>query len=206
MNWKIIYLHPTNTHTWRPRLKKKVKNGNDDYWTKQEPTWYSVWMMATVALNPSRRWNLKTVVPILFSSASSTAIMSLMSMSHDPQRANKLYTSAPFQGACVDSGAEVSIIAADQAKAYQIIMGSIIRLIPSPLWFKCFDYIFKSDGVTNVRVPVPDGRYISFQAHIVKADISMLIGIYLLLKHGLVLEPFTGHITQQNHRLSMPMT
>lgn len=112
----------------------------------------------TCTLNLTRRSDSQAVVPIIHHSESASDLMSEMYMSHDPQLAKKIYTLATFQGAYVNSGAEVNAIGANQMNSYDHMIGSRMQLSPSPLWINFGDYICKIDVVTNVRVPVRDGR------------------------------------------------
>lgn len=130
----------------------------------------------------------------------------VFSLSHNPQRAAKTYTEDTFHGACFDSGAEVSVIGMEQARAYHKMTGSCMRLTPSTLNFKFGDFLCKSEGVTNVRVPMPQGGFISFAAHVVCADIPMLVGLDLLRKHQLVLDFEACRITQKRNDWHLPMT
>lgn len=79
-------------------------------------------------------------------------------MIYSPREAVKVYTSHTFQGACVDSGTEVSDIGTDQAIAYA--MGIEIKIMPSTLCFRLINFVFNSDGAMNVHFPVPNGAFI----------------------------------------------
>lgn len=148
----------------------------------------------------------RSSAPILFQTPGHKRTVRVMSMAHDPKQATKMYTSATFQGACVDSGAEVSVIGADQAQAYQAMMGTPMHMTPSSLQFKFGNYLCQSSGVIDVRVPIPNGSFIAFKAHVVRADIPMLVGLDLLRKHELTLDFSSCTITQQRHNWSLPMT
>lgn len=87
------------------------------------------------------------------------SIVHAQSMQHDPCAAN-IYTGETFRGACIDSGAEFSVIGADKANAYQRTFGTRQKLVPSPLKFKFGNYLCQSSDIRVALLPLQDGTFL----------------------------------------------
>lgn len=87
----------------------------------------------------------------------------------------KMFDDDTFQGACVDYGAENSVIGTDKARDYHKMNGSRLQMDPQSISFKFGNIICKRDGFTDVRMPVSDNCFISFKENVVKVDITMLV-------------------------------
>lgn len=99
-----------------------------------------------------------------------------------------LYPPDKFVGACIDSGAKKSFIRCEQARAYCSSMNLELSLSPSPLRFKFGSSTHKSEGTMEIRVPVFDGVHIRVDTDVVRADVSLLIRLEMVVPHQLILD------------------
>jgi hypothetical protein len=91
-----------------------------------------------------------------------------------------------FQGICIDTGAQRSVVGIDQAKAYCELCDIRFRTKPSLTAFRFGDGVFKSLGCIPVRIPTPDGNQIKMDMDVVQANVPMLIGLEVLDRECLV--------------------
>lgn len=148
----------------------------------------------------TRAQNSVKVSSVLFQSSIEDNMAQVLSLAYSPQRAIKVYNKDTFQGSCVYSGVEFSVIGTDQARSYHKMMWFSMQLSPSSLSFKFGDCICNIDGVTYVRVPVSDNHFISFKANVIKAYIQMLIGLDQLRKHQMILDFHVRRITHKSKK------
>lgn len=99
-----------------------------------------------------------------------------------------LYTSDTYEGACLDSGAEQSVIERKQANAYIKETERKISKVGSRLIFKFGDGEKISQGILTVRVPFPDSRHAAIPAHVLDADIPFLIGMEILHREIMIMD------------------
>lgn len=116
-----------------------------------------------------------------------------------------LYDTGVFSGACVDSGAEVSVVGKAQADAYGRQTCQRLKWKPSALSFKFGSHVCRSLGRINVRMPTPDGSYVEFTPDVVEADVPLLIGLDLLEEHGMILDFSTKVISNRQRNWKLPM-
>lgn len=114
--------------------------------------------------------------------------------------------SRKFLGACCDIGAGRTVIGLKQARAY-------CRERQLPANFKDSDYSFlfgdgmyMSLGTMEIRIPTPDGAYLSFQADVVDADIPLLLGIDVLDAEGMVADNVENVLEHRKHNWRLPIT
>lgn len=88
-----------------------------------------------------------------------------------------MYRADKFEGACIDSGAELSFIGLQQDKAYAKATGRNINPSRFPLTFTFGDGESTRKGVINIRIPLPNDRHIAIDVHTVEENIPNLIGI-----------------------------
>lgn len=101
----------------------------------------------------------------------------------------------PFQGACVDTGAQKSIIGKPQALAYCKLAN--VKILPnySRRRFKFGEQSFPYTGVIQVRIPLSTLEFLEYKIPVVDVDIPLLLGLELLVK-------FNANIDVGNMRLS----
>lgn len=88
-----------------------------------------------------------------------------------------LYDSQTFVGACIDSGAEKSVIGIAQATAYAKATGRNVTKFQFPLTFRFGDGDNDSKGIFHVRLPLPNDSHIALQVYVVNTDIPLQVGI-----------------------------
>ncbi len=90
-----------------------------------------------------------------------------------------------FEGACIDTGAEQSVVGKPQAKAYCIQHRIAYKLLPSSTIFQFGDGCYKSLGKLRVRIPIANGSFIFGKIDVVPANIPLLIGLDILDSQGI---------------------
>jgi len=120
--------------------------------------------------------------------------------SHNSRRTQRI-----FQGAAVDTGAELSVIGMAQAKAYCQYHGIRFNLKPSSVKFKFGDGGFPSEGTLLVRIPTPDGSFIALRIDVVQADIPMLLGLDVMDREKLVANNVLNELQSYNNGWKMPL-
>lgn len=120
--------------------------------------------------------------------------------------ASQIYGETIFEGACIDSGAEQSVIGVNQARAYETATGRKKTKAAEPLVFKFGDGEIPSQGMLDLRIPIPNGSHVSIMTHVVHADIPMLIGIEILHKEKMILNFDSKTVTNSRYDWQLPMT
>lgn len=118
---------------------------------------------------------------------------------------NRLYSNELFAGACVDSGAELSVIGTAQAEAYRRYSERDSDIQKSGLNFKFCDYLCPSLGSLNVRLPTPGGAYIEFYPEVGDADVPMPIRLKVLERYRIFLYLSGRNIQQTGRQWKIPM-
>lgn len=89
-------------------------------------------------------------------------------------------TSDKFEGACVDSGAQVTVIGKPQASAYAAEYGSSPRLGETKRTYRFGDERHVGLGTINIDIPVSGSHYVKVVAEIVDVDVPFLLGLDVL--------------------------
>jgi hypothetical protein len=92
---------------------------------------------------------------------------------------------AEFLGACLDTGAQRSVIGLSQAKAYCRFSGTKFRPMPNNNSYRFGSDRQRSLGSMGIRMAVPGGSFLSVKVDVVAADIPFLIGLDALDDFGL---------------------
>jgi hypothetical protein len=111
-----------------------------------------------------------------------------------------------FQGICIDTGAQRSVVGIDQAKAYCELCDIRFRTKPSLTAFRFGDGVFKSLGCIPVRIPTPDGNHIKMDMDVVQANVPMLIGLEVLDRECLVADNVENKLRSTKHGWSLSIT
>lgn len=91
------------------------------------------------------------------------------------------YVGEEFFGACIDSGAQRTVIGASQAEAYSRLAGmQLSRSAPFPLRFKFGDRTHLGQGIIQIRLPIQQHHFTTVVANIVNLDIPLLLGLDVL--------------------------
>lgn len=110
-----------------------------------------------------------------------------------------------FDGACVDTGAEQSVIGKSQAKAYCRQHKISFKLYPSSTTFKFGDGCYTSKGKLHIRIPTPTGSFIEANLDVVSANVPLLIGLDILDQHGIYPNNVKNLLCCPNLGWSMPL-
>lgn len=118
---------------------------------------------------------------------------------------NALYGPETFEGACLDSGAEQSVIGSQQAASYTKATGRKTNVTANTLIFRFGDGESESLGVNRVRISLPYGEHVVVSVHVVNSDITLLIGMEVLCSHKLILDFGNAKIRQGEQTWTLPM-
>lgn len=101
-------------------------------------------------------------------------------------------TSGSFWGACIDSGAQRTVIGRKQADAYIKQIGDVnsesIDTISKSTRFRFGNTNHACDGVLHINMPVADDVVVQFDAFIVPIDVPLLLGLDVLTKLDIVIK------------------
>lgn len=117
-----------------------------------------------------------------------------------------IYRSGEFVGACLDGGAEKSLIGLKQTKAYSRMVGSKFKLGPSCYSFKFGDLIETSLGRMEIRVPTPQSSFLPIFVDVVDADVPLLIGLDILDQEKLVPDNVENVLLSKDRGWKLPIT
>lgn len=94
-----------------------------------------------------------------------------------------------WNGACLDTGAQRTVIGREQARAYAKFIGyKRMKLIPSRAKFRFGTDRQQSLGKIPIRVPADDGSMMMIMAEVVPIDVPFLLGLDVLDKFKLVVD------------------
>ena len=111
-----------------------------------------------------------------------------------------------FDGICIDTGAQRSVVGLKQAHAYCQLSGVPFKKRPSMTAFRFGDGTFQSLGSIPVRIPTPDGKFISIEMDVVQADVPMLIGLEVLDRERLIPDNVANKLRSLEDGWSLPIT
>lgn len=98
-------------------------------------------------------------------------------------------TRQKWRGACLDTGAQRTVIGREQARAYSKFLGyKRMKLIPSRAKFRFGTDRQQSLGKMPIRVPVKGGSMMMIMAEVVPIDVPFLLGLDVLDKFQLVVD------------------
>lgn len=101
------------------------------------------------------------------------------------------YSSNEFQGFCVDTGAQSSVVGHKQARAYCRHTGIPLKRLPSNITLRFANRSHASIGQLPIRVPNPSNSFIEKTVDVMKVDIPPLFGLDVLDEEGI----YVGNVT-----------
>ncbi len=110
-----------------------------------------------------------------------------------------------FQGACLDTGAQQSVIVVRQALAYCKQHKIRYTLKPSLTKFKFGDGEFSSLGTMQIRILTPNNLFLKIKVNVVPADASLLLGLDVLDNEKLVANNVQNELQAAHNGWSMPL-
>lgn len=91
------------------------------------------------------------------------------------------YVGKEFAGACIDSGAQRTVIGTPQAAVNCAFAGIDLRKPPTqPLQFNFGNSIHGGLGLLDMRLLIESGHYVQIRAHVVDVDVPLLIEFEVL--------------------------
>lgn len=111
-------------------------------------------------------------------------------------------TTDTFWGACVDSGAQRTVIGRKQADAYISQIGDatsgIKKDVDLATRFRFGDTNHNCDGILHVKMPVADDVVVHFDAFIVPIDVPLLLGLDVLKRLDIIIKFSNGTLQSEN--------
>ena len=104
-----------------------------------------------------------------------------------------------FQGACLDTGAQQSVIGKRQALACCKQQNIGYALKPSLTIFKFGDGVFSSLGTMQIRIPTPNYPFLKIKVDAVPADVPSHLGIDVLENDKLVANNVQNELQAAHH-------
>ena len=111
-----------------------------------------------------------------------------------------------FQGACIDTGAQRSVIGYRQLQSYCRENKKHIKIRPSKTVFKFGDGSYQSSGKMKIKIPTPKGKYMFVDFDIVNADVPMLIGLDVLDNEKMYANNVTNELVNVKNDWVMNLT
>lgn len=136
------------------------------------------------SVSPQRA--IKECIPVLFDTEDATIFGGLVSTldtreeHENAEIASEACVSQMFEGACVDLGAQQSVIRQNQADLYWKSFGGERRSTDSKTTYRFVNTVFHSLGVLHVTIPITGAYFIDVYPKIVKADVPFLLGLDIL--------------------------
>lgn len=97
------------------------------------------------------------------------------------------YPHTNWAGICVESGAEPSVVACNQALTYVFPAVLDWNLRPSTVQLRFGDNLAKFNGILSIRLPMPGEGFSIMDGHVVWEDVPLLHGIDVMRAVGLSL-------------------
>lgn len=122
------------------------------------------------------------------------------------QKEHSAMTEPEFHGACLDTGAQRSVIGKSQPLAYYRFMGIPLVLSDSkPKVYKFGSHRKVSVGKAKFRIPYADSRHMHVELDIIDIDIPLLLGLDILDKFKLVADSVDNVLYCKKHKWSSPL-
>ncbi len=116
-----------------------------------------------------------------------------------------LKTCTKWQGGCMDTGAQKTVIGEKQARAYCRYMGIKFKPRKNYNRYKFGDNTQQSLGSINIRIPLQDNNMINVPVDVVRADVPFLIGIDLLDEYRLYVNTVSNFLVSPDLELFTPL-
>eukprot|EP00171_Calliarthron_tuberculosum_P003182 IDg3182t1 len=112
-----------------------------------------------------------------------------------------------FNGACLDTGAQRSVVGKAQAEAYYRFMGIPLAIIPATKRLYKFGSERKASvGKAKFCIPYAEDRHIMIELDVVEIAIPLLIGLDVLDKYKLVVDNVENRLICRDPKWSAPLT
>lgn len=105
----------------------------------------------------------------------------------------------------LDSGAASSITGKTQERAYRSVVSDHQRLRKSSTIFRFGSTLSRRKERTTIRIPLPDGQTLHFNAGIIDRDIFLLLQLDVIRKNGLVIYFLIGKVKSNDYNWFLPI-
>ena len=109
--------------------------------------------------------------------------------------------SVEFNGACIDCGAQGSVVGQPQAKAFcqDMSMEYVLDASGHPRRFKFGDCAQNSKGTLEFRIPVGQNYFVSIIANVAEIDVPLHLGLENLESYRLVIDEAGRLLISKDH-------
>lgn len=112
-----------------------------------------------------------------------------------------------FLGACLDTGAERTVIGRRQAAAYAHFAGKELHLAePKNAAFRFGGSDYPSLGVLSIRVPLAGDLFLPMDVDVVDVSVPFLFGLDALDANEMYVNTVTNELVCVAYKLSVPVT
>ena len=113
----------------------------------------------------------------------------------------------PFNGACLDTGAQRSVVGKPQAEAYYQFMGIPLAIQPStPLTYKFGSEKTVSIGKAKFRIPYAGTKHMFLNLDVVDIDVPLLVGLDVMDEYKLMVDNLDNRLVCKKPFWSAPLT
>jgi hypothetical protein len=110
-----------------------------------------------------------------------------------------------FHGACIDTGAQKTVIGIHQAIAYCHMISIPFYPRRSPHSFRFGSDVQRSLGSIPIRIPTANGAFLSVQVAVVDIDIPFLLGLEFLTKEFLYADTVDDILVCKSGKWQVPL-
>eukprot|EP00171_Calliarthron_tuberculosum_P000524 IDg524t1 len=126
--------------------------------------------------------------------------------SHEVPIYNTSEHMADFHGACIDTGAQKSVVGRMQAESYYRWLGLPLLMMKSTnMVYKFGTYREPSIGTAKFKIPYADDREIVVELDVVNLNVPLLIGLDVLDKYKLFVDTVENKIVCKNPKWEAPL-
>lgn len=111
-----------------------------------------------------------------------------------------------FEGACVDSGAQRTLIGKRQADLYASFAGTTIRPTKSKKLFRLGSCLHPACGIISIRLPITKHHFAEIIVEVIEIDIPFLLGLDLLTRFKIVIDFDDKVMRSKIDGTSLPIT
>jgi hypothetical protein len=110
-----------------------------------------------------------------------------------------------FLGACIDTGAQRTVVGLSQARAYSRHFGIPFKLNPSHSIFRFGQDPHASMGTLEIRIPTSNGGFLPVNVDVISIYVLFLIGLDFLDREGLNCLTVENKLTCWKGNRSVPL-
>lgn len=108
-------------------------------------------------------------------------------------------------GYCLDTGSSRSGIEIGQERSYRMVTSHNTVVDNSETIYRFGSSLSRSKSITRLRMPLPDGQVLHFNADIIDDDIPLLLRLHVMQRHGLILYFHENKLTSGQYPWVLPL-